>query len=88
MAMVFGNLGDDCATGVAFTRNPKNGATGLFGEYLVNAQGEDVVAGVRTPQPIRLAERIDDGPALDGGGAAHRLRRARRRRPAPRGPLP
>ncbi|MXX18372.1 MAG: pyruvate, phosphate dikinase [Dehalococcoidia bacterium] len=61
-AMVFGNLGDDCATGVAFTRNPKNGATGLFGEYLVNAQGEDVVAGVRTPQPIRLAERIDDGP--------------------------
>ena len=61
-AMVFGNLGDDCATGVAFTRNPKNGATGLFGEYLVNAQGEDVVAGVRTPQPIRLAERIGDGP--------------------------
>ncbi|MYK26027.1 MAG: pyruvate, phosphate dikinase [Dehalococcoidia bacterium] len=61
-AMVFGNLGDDCATGVAFTRNPKNGDTGLFGEYLVNAQGEDVVAGVRTPQPIRLAERIDDGP--------------------------
>ena len=61
-AMVFGNLGDDCATGVAFTRNPKNGATGLFGEYLINAQGEDVVAGVRTPQPIRLAERIDDGP--------------------------
>ena len=61
-AMVFGNLGDDCATGVAFTRNPKNGDTGLFGEYLVNAQGEDVVAGVRTPQPIRLTERIDDGP--------------------------
>jgi len=61
-AMVFGNLGDDCATGVAFTRNPKNGDTGLFGEYLVNAQGEDVVAGVRTPQPIRFAERIDDGP--------------------------
>ncbi|MXZ87374.1 MAG: pyruvate, phosphate dikinase [Dehalococcoidia bacterium] len=61
-AMVFGNLGDDCATGVAFTRNPKTGDTGLFGEYLVNAQGEDVVAGVRTPQPIRLAERVDDGP--------------------------
>ncbi len=61
-AMVFGNLGDDCATGVAFTRNPKNGDTGLFGEYLINAQGEDVVAGVRTPQPIRLAERIDEGP--------------------------
>jgi pyruvate,orthophosphate dikinase len=61
-AMVFGNLGEDCATGVAFTRNPKSGATGLFGEYLINAQGEDVVAGVRTPQPIRLAERVDDGP--------------------------
>ena len=61
-AMVFGNLGDDCATGVAFTRNPKNGATGLFGEYLVNAQGEDVVAGVRTPQSIRLAERAEDDP--------------------------
>ncbi len=61
-AMVFGNLGDDCATGVAFTRNPKSGATGLFGEFLINAQGEDVVAGVRTPQPIRSAERIDDGP--------------------------
>ena len=61
-AMVFGNLGEDCATGVAFTRNPKNGATGLFGEYLVNAQGEDVVAGVRTPQAIRLAERAADGP--------------------------
>ena len=61
-AMVFGNLGDDCATGVAFTRNPKNGATGLFGEFLVNAQGEDVVAGVRTPQSIRLAERAEDDP--------------------------
>ena len=61
-AMVFGNLGDDCATGVAFTRNPKNGATGIFGEYLVNAQGEDVVAGVRTPQSIRLAERAEDDP--------------------------
>ena len=61
-AMVFGNLGEDCATGVAFTRNPKNGARGLFGEYLINAQGEDVVAGVRTPQPIRAAERAPDGP--------------------------
>ena len=61
-AMVFGNLGEDCATGVAFTRNPKNGATGLFGEYLVNAQGEDVVAGVRTPQALRLAERAAAGP--------------------------
>ena len=61
-AMVFGNLGEDCATGVAFTRNPKNGARGLFGEYLINAQGEDVVAGVRTPQPIRAAERAPGGP--------------------------
>jgi pyruvate,orthophosphate dikinase len=50
--MVFGNLGDDCATGVAFTRNPATGDNILYGEYLVNAQGEDVVAGIRTPQPI------------------------------------
>ncbi len=51
-AMVFGNLGDDCATGVAFTRNPSTGERVLYGEYLVNAQGEDVVAGVRTPLPV------------------------------------
>jgi pyruvate, orthophosphate dikinase len=51
-AMVFGNMGDDCATGVAFTRNPSTGESKMFGEYLVNAQGEDVVAGIRTPQPI------------------------------------
>ncbi len=51
-AMVFGNMGNDSATGVAFTRNPSTGARGIFGEYLVNAQGEDVVAGVRTPKPI------------------------------------
>lgn len=50
--MVFGNLGDDCATGVAFTRNPATGDNELYGEYLINAQGEDVVAGIRTPQPI------------------------------------
>ncbi|WP_308640057.1 pyruvate, phosphate dikinase [Paenibacillus silvisoli] len=50
--MVFGNKGDDCGTGVVFTRNPSNGDNELFGEYLVNAQGEDVVAGVRTPYPI------------------------------------
>jgi pyruvate,orthophosphate dikinase len=50
--MVFGNLGDDCATGVAFTRNPATGENLLYGEYLVNAQGEDVVAGIRTPKPI------------------------------------
>ena len=51
-AMVFGNLGDDCATGVGFTRNPATGAKEFYGEYLVNAQGEDVVAGIRTPQRI------------------------------------
>jgi pyruvate,orthophosphate dikinase len=52
VTMVFGNLGDDCATGVGFTRYPDNGVNNLFGEYLVNAQGEDVVAGIRTPRPI------------------------------------
>ncbi len=51
-AMVFGNLGDDCATGVAFTRNPATGTAELYGEFLTNAQGEDVVAGIRTPEPI------------------------------------
>ncbi|MBI5124158.1 MAG: pyruvate, phosphate dikinase, partial [Candidatus Omnitrophica bacterium] len=51
-AMVFGNMGDDCATGVAFSRNPGNGENQFYGEYLVNAQGEDVVAGIRTPAPI------------------------------------
>ena len=61
-AMVFGNLGEDCATGVCFTRNPKTGEPGLFGEYLINAQGEDVVAGVRTPQPIRAVERAEGAP--------------------------
>ncbi len=56
-AMVFGNMGDDCATGVAFTRNPSTGARSFYGEYLKNAQGEDVVAGIRTPQPINRASR-------------------------------
>jgi pyruvate,orthophosphate dikinase len=51
-AMVFGNMGNDSATGVAFTRNPGNGENGFYGEYLVNAQGEDVVAGIRTPAPL------------------------------------
>src|SRR6185312_8652009 len=54
-AMVFGNMGDDCATGVAFTRNPSTGTNEFYGEYLVNAQGEDVVAGIRTPQHLSLA---------------------------------
>ena len=50
--MAFGNMGDDSGTGVAFTRNPATGEKGLMGEFLMNAQGEDVVAGVRTPMPI------------------------------------
>jgi pyruvate,orthophosphate dikinase len=56
-AMVFGNLGSDCATGVGFTRNPGTGENVIYGEYLVNAQGEDVVAGIRTPQPIAALEQ-------------------------------
>ena len=56
VTMVFGNLGDDCATGVGFTRYPDTGENRLFGEYLVNAQGEDVVAGIRTPKPIDMLE--------------------------------
>ncbi|MDA0934902.1 MAG: pyruvate, phosphate dikinase, partial [Planctomycetota bacterium] len=55
-AMVFGNLGEDCATGVGFTRNPGTGENAIYGEYLVNAQGEDVVAGIRTPKPIGSME--------------------------------
>ena len=51
-AMVFGNMGETSATGVAFTRDPANGEKVFYGEYLINAQGEDVVAGVRTPHPI------------------------------------
>ncbi len=58
-AMVFGNLGDDSATGVAFTRNPSTGQKQLFGEWLPNAQGEDVVAGIRTPMPIRATGKHD-----------------------------
>jgi len=56
--MVFGNMGQDCATGVVFTRNPSNGVNEIFGEYLINAQGEDVVAGTRTPQYITKKARI------------------------------
>jgi pyruvate,orthophosphate dikinase len=56
VAMVFGNMGNDCATGVGFTRNPATGENQLYGEYLVNAQGEDVVAGIRTPKPIQEME--------------------------------
>ena len=59
-SMAFGNLGDDCGTGVAFTRDPATGAKGLFGEFLTNAQGEDVVAGVRTP--MKISEMADKFP--------------------------
>ncbi len=63
-SMVFGNRGNDCATGVAFTRNPATGEKRVFGEYLTNAQGEDVVAGIRTPKPI-VAEDGEGGLAAD-----------------------
>ncbi len=64
-SMVFGNLGDDSATGVAFTRNPSTGEKKFYGEFLVNAQGEDVVAGIRTPQPIHLLKEIMPEPYKD-----------------------
>jgi pyruvate,orthophosphate dikinase len=67
-AMVFGNRGDDCATGVAFTRNPSTGANEFYGEFLVNAQGEDVVAGIRTPQSLTIAGKkanSSDLPAME-----------------------
>ncbi|HEX2222536.1 MAG TPA: pyruvate, phosphate dikinase, partial [Candidatus Limnocylindria bacterium] len=61
VAMVFGNMGDDSGTGVAFTRDPNTGAREIYGEYLVNAQGEDVVAGVRTPEPIsQMREKLPE----------------------------
>jgi pyruvate, orthophosphate dikinase len=63
-AMVFGNMGGDCATGVAFTRNPSTGTNELYGEYLVNAQGEDVVAGIRTPQHLTIAGKQANRSAL------------------------
>jgi len=66
-AMVFGNMGDDCATGVAFTRDPSTGENKFYGEFLVNAQGEDVVAGIRTPQALSEAGRHegDDKPSME-----------------------
>jgi pyruvate,orthophosphate dikinase len=66
--MVFGNMGDDCATGVAFTRDPSTGANLFYGEYLVNAQGEDVVAGIRTPQHLTIEGKLaqkSDSPAME-----------------------
>ena len=65
-AMVFGNMGDDCATGVAFTRNPSTGENSFYGEFLINAQGEDVVAGIRTPLPLTKAARQEgDGASME-----------------------
>ena len=61
-SMVFGNMGEDCATGVAFTRNPSTGEHAHYGEFLINAQGEDVVAGIRTPQPINKASIDPSNP--------------------------
>ncbi len=63
-AMVFGNMGDDCATGVCFSRNPSTGENAFYGEFLINAQGEDVVAGIRTPQPLTIAEKAEQGTNL------------------------
>src|SRR5262249_4921991 len=65
-AMVFGNRGETSATGVAFTRNPSTGEPQLYGEFLVNAQGEDVVAGIRTPQPLteNAKQQSSDKPSL------------------------
>ncbi len=67
-SMVFGNMGDTSATGVCFTRNPSTGENAFYGEYLINAQGEDVVAGIRTPQPLTIAEKSQnqtDLPAME-----------------------
>jgi pyruvate, orthophosphate dikinase len=63
-AMVFGNMGDDSGTGVAFTRNPATGENVFYGEYLINAQGEDVVAGIRTPQPINRSQKTLESTGL------------------------
>ena len=82
-AMVFGNMGEDCATGVAFTRNPSTGDNEFYGEYLVNAQGEDVVAGIRTPQHLTIAGKKANKsnlPAMEEvmPGILDELRRVRR----------
>ena len=77
--MVFGNMGNDSGTGVGFTRNPGTGENVIYGEYLINAQGEDVVAGIRTPKPIAEMEeempeiyRPADGTAQPAGDALPR----------------
>jgi pyruvate,orthophosphate dikinase len=83
-SMVFGNMGETSATGVAFTRNPSTGEARLYGEFLINAQGEDVVAGIRTPQSLTEGRPRGDGRdrPLDGRSHAGGLRRIRRRRRA------
>ena len=89
-AMVFGNMGDTSATGVAFTRNPSTGEKKLYGEFLINAQGEDVVAGIRTPQEISEAARKEAGsdkPSMEND-AAQGLRRAHAHLQRARAPLP
>ncbi len=72
-AMVFGNMGETSGTGVAFTRNPSTGENGIYGEYLINAQGEDVVAGIRTPQPITKLEQDMPESYKEFMDIAHRL---------------
>ena len=72
-AMVFGNMGNDCATGVCFTRDPSTGENVFYGEYLVNAQGEDVVAGIRTPQPLSKRGRQAGRDAAGSGDARGRM---------------
>ena len=71
--MVFGNMGDDCGTGVAFTINPATGENKIFGEYLMNAQGEDVVAGIRTPQHIETLEKVNPEAYKQFVECAHKL---------------
>ena len=70
-SMVFGNMGDQSATGVAFSRNPATGENKFYGEWLVNAQGEDVVAGIRTPSPINEATKNEQNKHLDLAGNDH-----------------
>ena len=89
-AMVFGNMGETSATGVAFTRNPSTGENKLYGEFLINAQGEDVVAGIRTPQEITEEARIaggSDKPSMETAMPEVFRQFAHRRREA-RAPLP
>ena len=89
-AMVFGNMGEDSGTGVAFTRNPATGENVFYGEWLPNAQGEDVVAGIRTPYPINEAGKTEHTarPAVPGEAVRRDLQRAGRHRAAAGEALP